>query len=181
MAKKAKTKQELNIDIDAIVNAIDDEKAVEFYEKSSVEAKEILNDEKKMEDFLSKLKETLKTVPAEGTALEYAPIMISMVRSYVKKEYTQVSEESMNSIVVALLYFISPLDLIPDTLPGVGFVDDIIVISGCLDLVREDLEKFISWGKDNGREFEEVPDYDEVIKISKEHNKLTQAFFKGKK
>lgn len=52
-----------NIDLAAIINSIDDKKAIEFYEKSSVQAKGILKDEAKMEELLSNLKDTLKNVP----------------------------------------------------------------------------------------------------------------------
>lgn len=38
-------------------------------------------------------------------------------------------------LAAALLYFISPLDAIPDLLPGIGYVDDIIVVSAIVALV----------------------------------------------
>lgn len=35
-------------------------------------------------------------------------------------------------IIFALTYFISPVDLIPDVLPGIGYVDDALVIAWVL-------------------------------------------------
>lgn len=160
---------------------IDEEKARAFYEQSRAEAEDILKDEDKMERFLQKLEKKLKTVPAAGNVLAYVPLMMSLVRSYVKKEYTEPPIASMISIVIALIYFLSPIDLIPDTIPGVGFIDDAVVIAGCLALVRTDLEDYKIWRKENGLEFDDIPDYEDIEKEAQINNKFVDAFYKGKK
>ena len=175
-------KNAMDIDVSAIINAIDDKKVAEFYDKSNLEAKEILKDEKKTEDLLDSLKETLKSVPTKDTSLSYIPLLMSLVRNYVKKEYTKPSKENMTYIIAALLYFDSELDLIPDTIPNVGYADDILVISGCLKLVKKDIEDYRAWLKDNGKEdFNYIPDYENIEDAAKDYSKFTDAFFKGKK
>ena len=107
--------------------------------------------------------------------------MMSLVRSYVKKEYTEPPITSMISIVVALIYFLSPVDLIPDIVPGAGYVDDAVVISGCLALIRTDLEDYRIWRKNQGLELDDIPDYEEIAKEATSNNKFASAFFKGRK
>lgn len=160
---------------------IDEDKAQEFYEKSSAEAEDILKDEDKMERFLQKLEQKLKTVPVAGNALAYVPLMMSLIRSYVKKEYTEPPVTSMISIVVTLIYFLSPIDLIPDTIPGAGYIDDAVVVSGCLALVRTDLEDYRIWRKENGFELDDIPNYEDIAKEARNNNKFADAFFKGRK
>ncbi len=168
------------IDINNLVDEIDEEKASAFFKKNSAEAEDILKDEDKMERFLQKLEQKLKTVPVAGNALAYIPLMMSLVRSYVKKEYDEPPITSMISIVVTLIYFLSPVDLIPDAVPGAGFIDDAVVITGCLALVRTDLEDYRIWRKENGLELNDIPDYEEIAKEAKNHNKFADAFFKGR-
>ena len=132
-----------------------------------------------MEKFLQKLEQKLKTVPVAGDALAYVPLMISLVRAYVKKEYTEAPIASIIAIVVALIYFLSPVDIIPDAVPIAGYADDALVISGCIALVRTDLEDYRIWRKENGVEFD-VPDYEEIAKEARHNNKFATAFFKGK-
>ncbi len=168
------------IDINNLVDEIDEEKASAFFEKNSAEAEDILKNEDKMERFLQKLEQKLKTVPVAGNALAYIPLMMSLVRSYVKKEYDEPPITSMISIVVTLIYFLSPVDLIPDAVPGAGFIDDAVVITGCLALVRTDLEDYRIWRKENGLELNDIPDYEEIAKEAKNHNKFADAFFKGR-
>jgi uncharacterized membrane protein YkvA (DUF1232 family) len=70
--------------------------------------------------------------------------LIRLVRAYVKNEYRAVSWESMVLVVGALTYLVSPLDLIPDFLPG-GLIDDAAVVAFVLGLVRVELLDFMEW------------------------------------
>ena len=130
---------------------------------------------------MQKLEQKLKTVPVAGNALAYVPLMMSLVRSYVKKEYTDAPITTMISVVVALIYFLSPIDLIPDNIPGAGYIDDAVVDSGCLALIRTDLEDYRIWRKENGYELDDIPDYKEIAKKAKDNKKFVDAFFKGRK
>lgn len=50
---------------------------------------------------------------------------------------------SVAAITAALLYFISPLDIIPDFIPGIGWIDDALVISLAISAVRVDLLRYV--------------------------------------
>lgn len=169
------------IDVETYVEQIDEEKAKKFYERSYAEAEDILKDEDKMERFLQKLEKKLKSVPIAGNALAYVPLMMSLLKSYVKKEYTSLPVATMISIVVALIYFLSPVDLLPDIIPVAGYLDDGAVVMGCLALALTDLKDYREWRKENGLELDDIPDYDDIADETKKYNKFANAFFKGKK
>ena len=143
MGKKKNVEEAQTIDIENI----DEEKARKFYEKNYAEAEEILKDEDKMERFLQRLERKLQSIPIAGNALAYVPLMMSLVKSYVKKEYTELPIAIMISIVIALLYFLSPVDLLPDVVPVVGYLDDGAVIIGCLSFAMTDLKDYRKWRK----------------------------------
>ncbi|MCD8197982.1 MAG: DUF1232 domain-containing protein [Lachnospiraceae bacterium] len=115
------------------------------------EAKELLEDEDKMERFLERLEKKLKKVPAVGDKLSDIPVLISLVRSYVKKEYTDIPIGSIIAILGSLIYFVSPIDLIPDTVPVVGYIDDIAVISFAMKMVQDDVDEYKEWQKKHGK------------------------------
>ena len=48
-------------------------------------------------------------------------------------------------IVAAVLYFLTPADVISDWIPVKGFVDDALVVSVALGAVRDDLDAFMGW------------------------------------
>jgi len=75
--------------------------------------------------------------------------LIRLVRAYVKKDYRDVTSETIILVVGALVYLINPFDLIPDFLPA-GFVDDAAVIAFVISMVQDELEDFRRWEGGNG-------------------------------
>lgn len=71
--------------------------------------------------------------------------LIRMFRAYLRREYTFVPWASIVLIVVAILYFVSPFDLLPDWIPLAGFIDDAAVIGFVLRQINTDLEAFLKW------------------------------------
>ena len=70
-----------------------------------------------------------------------------MVRAYAQGEYREIPWKSLLLIVAALLYFINPIDVIPDVMPVVGFTDDFAVLFMVYKSVGADIEKFLLWEK----------------------------------
>ena len=44
-----------------------------------------------------------------------------------------------------MIYFVSPLDVIPDSIPVLGYIDDALVVGLALKTVRADLDAFMEW------------------------------------
>lgn len=60
-------------------------------------------------------------------------------------EYRQISQQALIAAIAGLLYFLSPLDLLPDWLLGLGFLDDIAVLAWVVRSWRGELEAFRAW------------------------------------
>lgn len=84
-----------------------------------------------------------------STVLQDLRTMLRLVARWVTKSYQGVSAGSLVVVVSALLYFVAPVDLIPDALGAVGFVDDITVISTAVDTIRAELQQFRRWEQNN--------------------------------
>jgi uncharacterized membrane protein YkvA (DUF1232 family) len=120
----------------------------------------LISEDGKVEELLQKSEAKLKTVPKLGNELGSVPLLMSLLRSYIAREYRAIPKTSIISVAGALLYFISPLDIIPDALPMVGYLDDMAIIAFCLNSLSSDLEAFRVWRKERGREHVEIPDVD---------------------
>ena len=129
----------------------DEKKAEEVLVSNFREAEEMLKDEDKMERFLQRLEKKLKKIPVAGDKLANVPIMISLVRSYIKKEYTDIPIGTIIAIISALIYFLSPIDIVPDSIPLLGYFDDAAVVAACWKLVESDVDEYIKWRKDNNK------------------------------
>lgn len=136
-------------------SVISDHQAQKELEKRLPHAERILNDPDEIEKFLQRLAKKLRSLPKVGNVLSTIPLLMSLVRRYVKGEYTDIPLTSILAIIGALIYFLSPIDLIPDFIPFFGLLDDAAVLTACLALVGSDVEEYTKWRKENGLELDE--------------------------
>jgi uncharacterized membrane protein YkvA (DUF1232 family) len=88
-----------------------------------------------------------KAVRNEGAVrrvYRYIQGFTRLLRAYSRREYTVIPWGSIILATVALLYFVSPIDLIPDILPG-GFIDDVALIAYIVKQIQTDLDAFLAW------------------------------------
>lgn len=122
----------------------------QMIEDGATQAQEILSDPAKIQELMTQLQEKVKELPAEaGAALGNIPLMASMVKSYVTKEYAAVSPKVVVSLVSAFLYFVASKDLIRDNIPVLGIADDIAVIAFVMKLNEKELDAYKQWRADN--------------------------------
>ncbi|MCI0472473.1 MAG: DUF1232 domain-containing protein [Ignavibacteria bacterium] len=76
-----------------------------------------------------------------------------MLKDYRSKKYTEIPWKTIALITAALLYFLNPMDFIPDFMGFIGFTDDAIVLSVVFNSLRKDLIKYCSWKGYNAEEY----------------------------
>ena len=129
---------------EAILTIQDEEKINKKLKRKEKMAKILIASEQKMDEFLLKLEEELKTLP-QGEKIANIPVFVSMIKSYIKKEYTSFPMNTIVSIVALLLYWVSPLDIIPDKIPIWGRADDICALTIVLRGVEKDVVAYKAW------------------------------------
>lgn len=50
-------------------------------------------------------------------------------------------------LLAAVIYFINPIDFIPDFIPGLGLTDDLAVLTWVYRIAADELERFENWEK----------------------------------
>lgn len=68
-----------------------------------------------------------------------------LCKAYATGEYREVPFRTVMLVVAALLYFVNPLDLMPDIVPLTGFADDFAILLWVYGSVRQEIEKFLAW------------------------------------
>ena len=114
------------------------EQAQEVLNKGIEEAESVISSPSKVDEILLQLEEKLKAVPVIGSTLSDLPLMISMIKAWIKKEYTVVSPKVIACLVGAVIYLIKKKDLISDSIPIIGHADDLAVLGLALKLSEKD-------------------------------------------
>jgi len=72
-------------------------------------------------------------------------LMISLLTDYINGSYKETPWGTIAAVAGAIVYFVSPIDIVPDFIPVVGYIDDAVVIKLALDFSRSDLEDYKKW------------------------------------
>ena len=72
-------------------------------------------------------------------------VLIRMIRSYSNGSYRIMPWKSIVVMVAAVIYFVTPLDLIPDFIPVAGFVDDLGVLVWVFNSFGEEIDQYLEW------------------------------------
>jgi uncharacterized membrane protein YkvA (DUF1232 family) len=72
-------------------------------------------------------------------------LFFDMLKDYRDGKYQDIPSFTIGAIVFVLLYVIMPFDCIPDMLPGVGLIDDAIVVATAWAMFSVDIERYEAW------------------------------------
>lgn len=101
-------------------------------EKSGLDLKLDSNGEKKLGKDVT---EKLKSARVDRLFFDYCKQLMQAVRS------PKISVKSKALAAGALIYFISPIDMIPDHIPVIGYLDDLAVLSLAVNTIKSNSKK----------------------------------------
>lgn len=117
------------------------------FRRAALEAEAYLRDPARLRKLVQDAVGKVSVIPRGpfGEAWPYLLAMIRVVRDYQRAEYRDMTPSKLLNIVAALIYFVSPFDVIPDWLPVLGHIDDSFVVTLALKSIRPDLDAFMAW------------------------------------
>jgi len=70
---------------------------------------------------------------------------LRLIKAWATGSYREAPWKSIALVIGAVLYFVSPLDAIPDIIPIIGFADDAFIIGFVMRAIRKDVRAFREW------------------------------------
>lgn len=103
-------------------------------------ATDYIKNPEKLSELLEKVK---KLFGKEGLkdVLDDLKLLYNYVHDIVTGSYKDYNKAKLAIAVAALIYVVSPIDIIPDFLPG-GFIDDVAIIGFAIKQLHDELEKY---------------------------------------
>ena len=130
-------------DFKSKANVVLDQAKTLFGEKADALAKQ----PEKLKQVLGKVAEKIRDLshnPKVQKLIEPISIFIRMIKAHFNGSH-KVSGGTLGLIVLGLVYFISPVDIIPDFLGFFGYADDLSVILAIFARLKDEVEEFLDW------------------------------------
>ncbi len=123
------------------------------FDQLLLKARETLNENDKVKGLIAEVKtkvDELNEDSEERTSfINQLQVIIRMVRSHINGSYRAFSATTLLTLVFGLIYFVTPVDLIPDFIPALGLTDDISLVYFIFKNLAEDISRFRVWEEAN--------------------------------
>lgn len=117
-----------------------------YFRTATDRARKIVGDPQKLRDIADKASRSSATRSGPFAAvLDDFRALIRLVVAYARGHYRDIPADALIPVIAGLIYVVSPIDLIPDAIPGVGLLDDAAVVGWVLKTVRGELDSFRAW------------------------------------
>jgi uncharacterized membrane protein YkvA (DUF1232 family) len=113
----------------------------EEYIKKPTRIKQLLN------DAYTKASDKKDVGSIAQEAWETLQTMLRLIRTSVSGEYTGLPTSTVVAAVAVTIYFLSPIDLIPDFIPVLGLLDDVALVAWFSTTIKDEMDKFLEWEK----------------------------------
>jgi len=135
---------------------------MDFREKviNTFKNKEFLKWKTKAESYVDdkeKTKELIEVAMEKAENKKLGPIeevwdklqlLFSLVKDWVNGSYKEISKGTIITSIIGIVYFVSPVDIMPDFIAGLGFIDDAAIIGFVIKQISGDLERYKLWKDD---------------------------------
>lgn len=125
---------------------LDRQKILDFFKKSESKAGVLLKDKRKAKQTINDAlgKAVTNKSDLEGIWAKLI-LLFAIAKDYVAGNYTEIPKRSIIAILGGIIYFLSPVDIVPDFIPVLGFIDDVFVLNLVYKQVVKDLEQYKIW------------------------------------
>ena len=113
------------------------------------QAKRILQEQSQVKALFGQVSKNQQTLHGShkqiNELLEHVQLFLRMIKKSFTGEYSSFSNKTLLSLVFGLLYFVTPMDVVPDFIPLLGFSDDLSIIYFIIKNFKSDIEAFKVW------------------------------------
>lgn len=134
--------------------------------KSSMNvSKEVIRDNRRTTETLNKAADKARETPELGEYIEDLWLLFGMIRDYCNGSYRDIPTGTIIGALACVIYFLSPIDLIPDVVPVIGQLDDITVLIWALKQLRGDIQRYKYWTQNKNSTYIDTEEDDDMIPV----------------
>jgi len=119
------------------------------FKQAQHRARQLLRDPEKLKNLLSEAAKKMQMLrgnsPAALELKSKVGAVQRMLQAYIRGEYRRIPWKSLLLLVSGIIYFVMPLDFVPDFIPLTGFLDDLSILLWIFHTIKTDIEEFEAW------------------------------------
>lgn len=118
----------------------------EDYLKKPLRVKQLLN------DAYAKASKQKDIGQIAGEVWDSLQILFRMISAAVSGRYHGIPTRVLLGGTAVILYFMSPIDAIPDFIPVIGLLDDAALLAWFMTTIKDEMDRFHDWERTTGAE-----------------------------
>lgn len=128
-------------------------------EESAEEAEEYAKNPGRLSSLISDARRKLMQLDARRYNLRnfisHITVFSQIIRDRSAGVYPKFPWKSLLSIIGSLLYFLNPLDVIPDFIPFIGYLDDVTLMAWVYRSIESDVNTYLAWARGGDEDYDE--------------------------
>ena len=113
------------------------------------QAMRMINEQSQVKELIWQVSQKLQNINSRNKQInelmEHVQLFLRMIKRSLAGEYSAFSHKTLLSLVFGLLYFVTPMDVVPDFIPLFGFSDDLSIVYFIIKNFKSDIEAFKVW------------------------------------
>ena len=113
------------------------------------QARRLINEQSQVKELIWQVSQKLQNINGSNKQInelmDYVQLFVRMIKRSITGEYSAFSHKTLLSLVFGLLYFVTPMDVVPDFIPLLGFSDDLSIVYFIIKNFKSDIEAFKVW------------------------------------
>ncbi|EKF74093.1 hypothetical protein A11A3_10556 [Alcanivorax hongdengensis A-11-3] len=85
-----------------------------------------------------------------GDSLTQFQLLALLLKDWASGRYRQVPWATLVALAGTLVYFLMPLDAIPDAIVAIGLMDDLVLLRKTMKWARRDIDNYQQWRRLQG-------------------------------
>ncbi|HEU5291593.1 MAG TPA: DUF1232 domain-containing protein [Cyclobacteriaceae bacterium] len=122
-----------------------------FFDRALTSAAHLSGNKGRIALLLTRLGKKMTTVNwskvSVAAAKEKMSVFSRLASAYASGKYREIPWKTVMTILAAIIYFMNPLDLVPDFIPLMGLTDDFGVLVWVYNSIQGEIDKFLTWEK----------------------------------
>ena len=109
----------------------------------------MINEQSQVKELIWQVSQKLQNINSRNKQInelmEHVQLFLRMIKRSLAGEYSAFSHKTLLSLVFGLLYFVTPMDVVPDFIPLLGVSDDLSIVYFIIKNFKSDIEAFKVW------------------------------------